>query len=342
MPLEAHDYAPARPSRARMSRLRPRPPAVLLLTLLLLAASAPLLGAAGADPSPLPPGVQALPDGGYAVPLLGVGPAWNTPEVRQKAIEAGRHGMGYDFGRDEAVPLSAAYTGHVLIRPGTMILPETLDNWCTAAFVYGGSAYVSTAGHCTRVGERVVALAAPTVLVAFGTTVESVDAGIGADWALIHVDFLWRWAVDADVAWWGGPCGSVTTNDITRVSTFLAHSGHGYAYGPGVGTPRTATLVGLDSASWTGVGFVAGGDSGSAIVSVGPIGSTEVDLSEDATFACPSPNAALGIITHGYCTLWPCAVVHDLFFGTRVTLVPGTPDQGDLVPVPLSPVHREA
>lgn len=304
---------------------------LLLLALVAPAALPALVQGAG---SPLPPGAQVLPDGGIAVPLVGEGPAWNTPEVRRKAIEAAARGLAYDVAKDEAV-LLAAYPSHAFIRPGTMILAENLDGWCTLAFVFGQSSEVSTAGHCTHVGERVLAVAAPGVLASFGTTTSSVDGGIGNDWALIQVDFVWRWAVDADVAWWGGPCGSVTQTRIQDVSTLLAHSGHGYAYAPGVGTPRTATLAALDTTAWTAVGFVAGGDSGSAIVTVGPIGSTEADA------ACASPNAALGIITHGRCTLWPCAVVGDEFYGTRITAVPGAVENGDLLPVPLRPITSD-
>ncbi len=72
-------------------------------------------------------------------------------------------------------------------------------------FVFGdGDDYfIGTAGHCTQVGDQVTILAAPGVLMNIGTTVRSVDNGIGDDFALVDVRTEMEQFVDPSMAYFG-------------------------------------------------------------------------------------------------------------------------------------------
>ncbi|MGH7822145.1 MAG: hypothetical protein ACREQ9_20480, partial [Candidatus Binatia bacterium] len=184
---------------------------------------------------------HVLADGSYAVPLIGDPPDWYTPEVRDKALAAYERGLAYDFREDRYVAPAAA-PSQVLLRPGTQIFPAHLNGgWCTAGFVFtlGGRKHISTAGHCTVVGEDVMALAPSSMLLVIGKTAVSKvpsDPDIpGDDWALIDINPMWQSLTDADVALVGGPCGTV----VTPAVPVLKLVGHGTAVGAG-GTARPA------------------------------------------------------------------------------------------------------
>jgi hypothetical protein len=188
-------------------------------------------------------------------------PDWYTPALHAKVVAAGDRG--------ESVPLPAGtdyetsallFTG---IRPGSWIISPA---GCTANFVFGSAAdyYIGTAGHCAGVGDEVTIVAAPGVLMNIGTTVKSVDAGIGNDFALIDVSPQMEQHVNPSMAYFGGPTGAgdPQPNDVVQ------HAGHGLVIGTG-GTPRAGVVVyrgngeGGDAFAW--VGAASPGDSGSAV-----------------------------------------------------------------------------
>ena len=188
-------------------------------------------------------------------------PGWYTPKLHQRVISAAERGEGVPIpdGVDYDTS-SLAFTG---IRPGAWILSPA---GCTTNFVFGSASnyFIGTAGHCTSVGDEVTLVAAPGVLMNIGTTVRSVDRGIGNDFALIDVRPEMEQHVNPSMSYFGGPtaAGSPQSGDVVE------HSGHGLVIGTG-GTPRAGVVVyrgpgeGGDAFAW--VGAASPGDSGSAV-----------------------------------------------------------------------------
>lgn len=308
--------------------MQPRPSRPKLVPLLVAGALAALLALPAVASDAPGPRVQTAPDGALVVPLVGAPPAWWTAEVREQAILAGQQGLGYDFAlQTAAVVPTGGYPSALFLRPGMQIFPDSVfPGWCTAAFAFGprsvGYDKISTAGHCTEtVGDDVFALAAPTLVVHFGATSSTTgNGGVGNDWALIDVFPTWEPFVDADVAVIGGPCGRVTTNDYWALpSQSVNHYGWGFGEtGTTFGTPRGGHLEALYptyAVFWT---RNAGGDSGSPVTL------------QDNSPSCLTGGRALVILTHGdlHCPLDTCNA-----YGTRITLVPGTMGNGDLLPL---------
>ncbi len=257
-------------------------------------------------------------------------------------------------GRRQTVDDPALFTyagaGFLGIRPGGLLLSITANSigWCTLAHVYGapGNYQVSTAGHCGKVGTRATMVAAvgnnTPVLLDFGSFSKSTgDGGIGNDWALISVNAAYQGLVTPTAAFWGGPRGvytktgevatltftnnnllrpSVTTNPDPLLAQQIVHYGHGTGLGgPGVGTPRSATVIAWRTSHYMFFGAISPGDSGS--------------YSNTLTGDTVGANMeAAGINTH----IYVCACMDKglgIMAGTRATAV-GTPANGQIVPVP--------
>jgi hypothetical protein len=228
-----------------------------------LAALMILVGATSAPAAP-PVGSQdwqsaerAVPFGdGYALPLQAAKPAWYTDAVAAR-VEAAN-------GAPVAAPNDAPLPSEIGIRPGAwMIAPSG----CTMNFIFGspGSYSIGTAGHCGKNGEDVVLLTlapggANPVLVDVGTVQQSVDGGIGNDFALVSIrPELQSW-VSPTIAIVAGPCGSYTGSGPEAVF----HYGHGLAIGTG-GTPRAGLALRWDSTAFGWTGAAIFGDSGSPV-----------------------------------------------------------------------------
>jgi hypothetical protein len=131
----------------------------------------------------------------------------------------------------------------------------------------GSGTFIGTAGHCTDVGDEVTVVAAPGVLMNIGTTVTSVDNGIGDDFALIEIREEMVEHVNPSTAFFGGP----TATGDPQVGSLVAHAGHGLVIGAG-GTPRAGVTVyrgdgeerGSDAVAYNGA--ASPGDSGSFLV----------------------------------------------------------------------------
>lgn len=277
----------------------------------LLAAGVAARAEAGALVGPTP-----LRDGTLAVPAVGEPPDWATPEVFARAIEAREDGLAWDFVAARAV-VPVASPSQLLIRPGVQIFPESIfPGWCTAAFLFDGGTRISTAGHCTRRGDLVLAVTAPSTVFVMGTTSASTAGGstIGSDWATITIDPLWRPFADAATAWVGGPCGAIARPPVP----VLKYVGHGAAVGTG-GTARAGVFdsFGLSNLfddpapGFTAWGPAYFGDSG------GPV----LETTQTNPAAGCAAGAAVGILTH-------VQVAFELaptgfFFGTPVSKVSG-------------------
>lgn len=200
---------------------------------------------------------------GEAVELSAPQPAWYTEQLHAKAVEAAEQGEGVPLPDSADYPASGlAFAG---IRPGAwMIAPAG----CTMNFVFGSARqyYIGTAGHCTEPGDEVTIVAAPGVLMNIGTTVKSVDNGIGDDFALVEIRPEMAEHVNPSMTYFGGPTGegSPQPGDIVE------HAGHGLVIGTG-GTPRAGVVAyrgpgdeaRSDAFSW--VGAASPGDSGSPV-----------------------------------------------------------------------------
>ena len=245
-----------------------------------------------------------------------------------------------------------AGAGFLGIRPGGLLLSVDLNRgsigWCTLAHVYGspGSYQVSTAGHCGKNGDTATMVAAvgnnTPVLLNFGTYSRSTgDGGVGNDWALISVNSAYQSLVTPTAAFWGGPRGVYTpTGEVINYSfrnnnlldpqatvtpnptlvQQIVHYGHGTGLGgPGVGTPRSATVLTWRTGHYMFFGAISPGDSGSF----------SNTLAGDTVGANME---AAGINTH----IYVCACNDKglgVMAGTRATKV-GTPANGQIVPVP--------
>jgi hypothetical protein len=200
-------------------------------------------------------------DGVRAIELKAPKPDWYTPALHERVVAAGERGEGVPIpaGVDYAAS-GLLFTG---IRPGAWIIAPA---GCTTNFVFGSPSdyYIGTAGHCTDVGDEVTLVAAPGILMNIGTTVRSVDRGVGDDFALIDVRPSMEQYVNPSMTYFGGPtgAGSPQPNDVVE------HAGHGLVIGTG-GTPRAGVVVyrgsgdGGDAFAW--VGAASPGDSGSAV-----------------------------------------------------------------------------
>jgi hypothetical protein len=193
---------------------------------------------------------------GAAIPLRAEQPDWLTDELAEQVIAA-----------DEpvAAPPDAPLPGWIGIRPGSfMVAPAG----CTMNFVFerGGDLAIGTAGHCVdRVGQEVILLTlAPDgetpVLIEIGPVLTLHDAGVGRDFALVHIPERYHDWVSPTVAVVGGPCGATDAEDVDSVW----HYGHGLAVGTG-GTPRAGVATHWERQAFGWAGAASFGDSGSAV-----------------------------------------------------------------------------
>ena len=222
-----------------------------LVVLVVLALLVPASAAATASPG-LPENAIPLEGGGYALELKAETPDWYTPELHRRVLDAGPVGVPLP---PEAAHLksSLAFTG---IRPGAwMIAPA----WCTMNFVFGseGDYSIGTAGHCAEVGDEVVLVAAPGVLMAIGTTSKSYDNGIGQDFALIDIYDEMQEFVNPSMSYFGGP----TATGQPAIGDVVVHSGHGLGMGTG-GTPRAGVVTYVGPGEQSGGGSEGGSGGG--------------------------------------------------------------------------------
>ena len=243
---------------ASFARLAPAP--VLLLVLLGALGASPALALDARDvDAPAVPDCHAL-DGPENIALMG------PDEVLAITEDLAYAPMGApgDLPSTNDVTCSG-------IRPGAWII--TGNSICTLAFMFtnGVDIFASTAGHCTGVGQS-PRLASGLVI---GTTVFSVNGGVGNDFALIRVNPANHQFVNPEMCFWAGPM-RVHTGTVTGQALF--HDGHG----AGVVSAPPRPRVGLGSlGSTTTFAFVGAGvpgDSGSAIET--------------------STGGAVGVITH--------------------------------------------
>jgi hypothetical protein len=239
--------------------------ALATLTVLALAAPAPAAQ----------PVVTAEPE---VVELSAPTPDWYTPELHAEVLAAGADGV--PLPADADVPMSAlAFTG---IRPGAWMISPA---WCTMNFVFGGGGsaavkgkgkkssgggsglYIGTAGHCTEVGDEVVLVMAPGVLVNIGRTTKSVDGGIGNDFALVEIRPELHASTNPSMAVIAGPTGT----GAPAFGQPIEHVGHGVVVGTG-GTPRAGVVAYTgegdtndSGAAYGWDGAASPGDSGSGV-----------------------------------------------------------------------------
>ncbi len=214
---------------------------------------------AGAASAVLDTGTAAA--GPTYVELKAPQPDWYTPRLHARVLAAAERGEGVPLPDGVDYPASALlFTG---IRPGSWIISPA---GCTANFVFGNARnyYIGTAGHCAERGDEVTIVAAPGILMNIGTTVKSVDRGVGNDFALIDVRPSMEQYVNPSMAYFGGPTGA----GDPQPGDVVEHAGHGLVIGTG-GTPRAGVVVyrgngdGGDAFAW--VGAASFGDSGSAV-----------------------------------------------------------------------------
>ena len=169
----------------------------ILSAIAALALAVPLGSGASASPDP-----QSGSEAPQYVELKAAQPDWYTPKLHQQVMEAARTGDSVPLPEGVDHPTSGlAFTG---IRPGAWIIAPA---GCTTNFVFGSASnyYIGTAGHCTSVGDEVTLVAAPGVLMNIGTTVKSVNQGVGNDFALIDVRPSMEQYVNPSMAYFGGP-----------------------------------------------------------------------------------------------------------------------------------------
>lgn len=265
----------------------------------------------------------------------------------------GGNGGGGGGGSTEPQPQASegvatvAGAGFFGIRPGALILLINDDSigWCSAAHVFGspGSYSISTAGHCGKTGDiatmvGVVGNNTP-VLIDFGKFAQSVDGGLGNDYAFISIFPEYQHLVTPTMAFWGGPRGVYTTEGDLATVTFprnglvpsvtldpnpalaqqIVHYGHGTAVGTG-GTPRSATAISWRATQFMFFGAISPGDSGSGSNTL--LGDAPGDNME-----------AAGINTHLYVDPLMRQGL-GIMGGTRTSAI-GTPANGQIVPYPV-------
>jgi hypothetical protein len=202
-------------------------------------------------------GADAPRSGPSYVELEAPKPGWYTPALHARVTAAAERGEGVPI--PDGVDYQASGLLFTGIRPGAwMIAPSG----CTMNFVFGSprNYFIGTAGHCASRGDEVTLVAAPGVLMNIGTTVKSVDKGVGNDFALVDVRPSMEQHVNPSMAHFGGPTGvgSPQPQDVVQ------HSGHGLVIGTG-GTPRAGVVVFRRRDAYAWVGAASPGDSGSAV-----------------------------------------------------------------------------
>jgi len=244
-------------------------------------------------------------------------PAWFTPELRRRVVEAGARGV--PIPPEAAIPASSlAFLG---IRPGQLIILTNdaagTTSLCTSNFIFKngstGNFFVGTAGHCGSVGDTVDMVFLPAGLVNIGRVVQSTgDAGIGNDFALISINPALYQYVSPSMAFWGGPTGAYTGTGVQAVE----HIGWGVGIGSG-GTPRAGVGVEFTPNEWRFEGLITPGDSGSAAntsggLAAGNITHITVDSSHPEVAVGTSIGKILQILGSGYqlatcpsATPWP-------------------------------------
>lgn len=178
------------------------------------------------------------------------------------------------------------------IRPGARL--STPVGGCTVNFIFRDAAnnrYFGTAGHCfNALGQR----GSVGGLGQVGTVVYRLSAGVGNDFALVRVDANRVNLVNPAMCHWGGPTGI-----DGEVGAIVRHYGWPIGYSTLPATrPRSGLGWGSDADSFTFVGTVASGDSGSGA------------RNDDGT--------GLGIITHVNIGLILFAHSAPFAFGTRL------------------------
>ena len=234
-------------------------------TLIAIAAVVTMIvaGATYAGASPVLTGTADPFAGASVKELIAPKPDWYTDALHDKVVAAGKQGETVPLPDGVDYPTSGlAFTG---IRPGAWIIAPA---GCTTNFVFGspGDYSIGTAGHCAAVGDEVTLIAAPGVLMNIGTTVKSVDNGIGSDFALIDIYPAMQQYVNPSMTYFGGPTGTGSP----QPGDLVQHAGHGLVIGTG-GTPRAGVVVyrgegdtgGSDAFAWAGA--ASPGDSGSAV-----------------------------------------------------------------------------
>lgn len=253
--------------------------------------------------------------------------------------------------QEAAGPTVATYAGAgcLGIRPGAWVLLLSGGGigWCSLAHAYGspGAYDISTAGHCGRPGDTATVIAAlgnrpgaeGAVLLDFGTFAQSMDGGLGKDWAIIDIAPEFQGLVSPTMCFWGGPRGvytkqggvvepdlagnnpGVTINPDPLLAQAIVHYGHGTGVGAG-GTPRAGTATFWGATHFMFEGAIAPGDSGSGANTL--LGDTVGANME-----------AAGIITHLYVDPLMRQGI-GIMGGTRTTAVPGTVADGQIVPYP--------
>lgn len=260
----------------------------------------------------LPAGSYVMDDGRVAVPLKLPKPGWYNDVVHSNVIAASAVEMGYDVDKGTAVPLATQF---LFIRPGTMML---FPSGCTMNFVYGspGNYKIGSAGHCNAVGDEVVIVAAPSLLVAIGKTVKSVDGGVGKDYSLVDIYPQFQKYVDPNTPV-GGPEGGAFTGSITTTAPqAIKHFGHGLVVGTG-GTPRAGISTKTGGSAFYFDSPSMFGDSGSA-----------VQIAGSAQYP---RGQALGVLTH---LVIGTKTLPSNMAGTLVTSVPASVTNGDINPLP--------
>ena len=214
-------------------------------------------------------------------------PAWLTPELEQKIIEAGPQGLEVELGPRAALepnclgtaPPYAGTDGVSLtaVSAGTcMVSPHG----CTMNFVFtdGASYYIGTAGHCVSGGRTVIAQVATRVdptdsvivtLAAIGSVVKSWDQGIGRDFALVKIAPGFK--VVPGMAGALGPTGVFCGDPVAQP---VMHYGHGYIFFVEQGHAKFGEVVpdltllfkftSPNGYNWVGYGLP--GDSGSGVM----------------------------------------------------------------------------
>ena len=250
-------------------------------------------------------------------------PAWYTPDLHERVLNSGRSGVEvplgqapFDHDRDilgqlgclgysppgtslsTNPPLGAVSAGGCMVHP----------HGCTMNFVFAdgsGNRYIGTAGHCVNGGGDVIMQVATRVdptgltfatLAKIGRVAKKVNAGIGADFALVRVDP--GWPVISGVAGAYGPTGVFCGDPLGQPVT---HYGHGYVFLVGPGQAKYGEVIPDASLVFKGkwdtgfnwVGYGLPGDSGSGVMN--DAGLAVGDLTHGVSVAgLPVPGLSFG------------------------------------------------
>jgi hypothetical protein len=215
----------------------------------------------------------AAADTGKAVPLIGPGPSWYTPQLHAQVMRAGAKGVQV---REELLNtecpgfqgLRGLKLGEGVSAGGCIVAVNDDPVGCTANFIFtsGSTKYVGTARHCIdEVGDTVTMQVDSITLVAVGTVVKK-TSGEGEpekDFALIRLfsDVVQRWGVNPALPV-GGPNGVYAGCDPQPVKYW----GHGYGAAVAQGKPEGGLATNWRGTAYAWAGFGAPGDSGSGVV----------------------------------------------------------------------------